>query len=84
MQRVEALARHVGAVPWIQVVEDAKRTGVHEVAEDELHEMLRKSPGLRIVDVREESEVAKMPIPAWWKPIEVPRYGDECFCMQPC
>ena len=44
-----------------------------QVAEDELHEMLRKNPGMRIVDVREESEVAAMPVPAWWKPLEVPR-----------
>ena len=34
-----------------------------QVAEDELHEMLRKNPGMRIVDVREESEVAAMPVP---------------------
>ena len=31
--------------------------GVSEVAEDELHEMLRKNPAMRILDVREESEV---------------------------
>jgi len=73
MQRVEALARQVGAVPWSQIVEDAKGRGVREVAEDELHDMLRANPQLLVVDIREESEVARMPIPHWWRPLEIPR-----------
>jgi hypothetical protein len=35
----------------------AKQRGVSEVVESDLHEMLRRNPGMRILDVREESEV---------------------------
>ena len=73
MQRVEALARQMGAVPWSQIVEEAKGRGVREVAEDELHDMLRANPDMKIIDIREESEVARMPIPHWWRPMEIPR-----------
>ena len=33
--------------------------------EQDLHELLRKNPAMRIVDIREESEVAHMPIPVF-------------------
>jgi hypothetical protein len=43
----------------------AKEEGVSEVVEQDLHEMLRKNPAMRIVDIREDSEVAHMPIPVF-------------------
>jgi len=73
MERVEKLAIHMGAVPWKRVVAQAEKTGVSEVPEQDLHDMLRRNPALRIIDIREESEVARMPIPSWWNAIELPR-----------
>jgi len=51
----------------------AEKMGVSEVPEQDLHDMLRRNPALRIIDIREESEVARMPIPSWWNAIELPR-----------
>jgi len=49
-----------------------QNTGVSEVPEQDLHDMLKRNPALLVVDIREESEVARMPIPSWWNAIELP------------
>jgi hypothetical protein len=52
-------------ISWYDSIFQAKEEGVSEVVEQDLHEMLRKNPAMRIVDIREESEVAHMPIPVF-------------------
>jgi len=36
-----------------------QNTGVSEVPEQDLHDMLKRNPALLVVDIREESEVAR-------------------------
>ena len=44
-----------------------------EVTAAEFFDMFHVNPALRVVDIREESEVAEMPINPRYRPIQIPR-----------
>jgi len=72
MERINVLTRHMCAATWSEVVQEAL-PGVSIVKVEDLYEIKRRNPNLRILDVREDKEVARMPLPPWLNPIHIGR-----------